>query len=141
MLRRGARRWRPHAREPRFTVFYDGACELCNASVRWVRRLAWLGRIRYVDVNDRAAFRRLAADLDHDAAMEAMHVRTADGGVHVGYHGFRALVRAMPLLWPLRPLLALRPVAGVGERLYAWTASRRSRWSRCERACQVHRGT
>lgn len=125
---------------PRFTVFYDGSCALCTSSVSWVRRLAWLGRIRYVDVSDRAAFQRLAPDLEWHAAMKALHVRTADGGVHVGYHGFRALVRAMPLLWPLRPLLALAPVAAVGERIYAWTARQRYRWNRCDGVCEAHRG-
>ncbi|MBI4521588.1 MAG: DUF393 domain-containing protein [Gemmatimonadetes bacterium] len=120
------------------TVYYDGSCQLCLASVAWVRRLAWLGEIRYVDVSDRDRFRRAASDLDWDAVMKAMHVRAPDGSLHVGYHGFRELLRAMPLLYPLRPLLGLRPLAVLGERVYAWVARRRYRWNRCEGACAVH---
>ncbi|MBI4540150.1 MAG: DUF393 domain-containing protein [Gemmatimonadetes bacterium] len=121
-----------------YTLYYDGGCRLCVNSVKWVRRLAWLGSIRYVDVSDRAAFERMVTGLTWGAVTKAMHVRASDGALHTGYYGFRALLRTMPLLWPLRPLLALAVVAAVGERVYAWVAHQRYRWNRCESACAVH---
>ncbi|MEC9372861.1 MAG: DCC1-like thiol-disulfide oxidoreductase family protein, partial [Planctomycetota bacterium] len=33
----------------RDTLYYDGACGLCIRSVKWLRRLDWLGRLRFED--------------------------------------------------------------------------------------------
>lgn len=130
---------RPASARGRYTVYYDGACDLCVTSVNGIRRLGWLDPIVFVDVSDRAAFERLEPELDWQAAMRAMHVRAPDGSVHAGYHGFRALLKTMPLLWPLRPLLALPGVTAIGERVYAWVARTRYRWNPCEGACELHR--
>jgi hypothetical protein len=53
-----------------------------------------------------------------------MLVRSSQGWLG-GFFAIRFLARHLPLLWPVRPLLHLRPIAIVGDRFYQRIAARR----------------
>jgi predicted DCC family thiol-disulfide oxidoreductase YuxK len=113
-------------------ILYDGQCAFCRKSVDMLRRLDWLGRLRYADARDRAQLPSSETPLDPVRLLEEMHVLTADG--RRLYHGFGALrwlAWRLPLLWPLAPLLCLPGVPSLGQRLYLWVARNRFRLVPC----------
>lgn len=109
-------------------VAYDELCVLCNRSVRVLRALDRGGRLTFHgatlgrgDVFER--FPALAgADLD-----DAMWATDESGRAYRGFYAFRRIARALPLLWPLVPLLHVPGVPWLGERVYALVARNRSR--------------
>lgn len=115
----------------RALVLYDGQCPLCRKSVGHLRRLDWLGRLRYADARDPANV-PTTAPLDPAMLLKEMHVVTATG--RHAYHGFAAvrwLAWRLPLLWPLAPFLYIPGVPALGQRLYLWVARNRFRLVPC----------
>ena len=104
------------------TVLYDGRCELCQRSVGILRRLDWLGRLRYADARDPA---NIPAALDPGRLLEEMHAVGPDGRVDHGFAAFRRIAWLLPPLWPVVPLLYVPGVPWVGQRLYLWVARNR----------------
>ena len=77
------------------TVFYDGACPLCNAEIGLYRACAGAERIDFVDVSVAEAG-AVAPGLDKAAALERFHVRNLDGTLASGAAGFGHLWLALP---------------------------------------------
>jgi predicted DCC family thiol-disulfide oxidoreductase YuxK len=118
--------------DDRGQVLYDGQCPLCLRSVALLKRLDWLGQLRYIDARDRQQWPASDTPLDPERLLQEMHVLTPDGR-HV-YHGFAALrwiAWRLPLLWPLAPLLYIPGVPRLGQRLYLWVARNRFRLVPC----------
>jgi predicted DCC family thiol-disulfide oxidoreductase YuxK len=123
----------------RAVVLYDGQCAFCRKSVDLLRRLDWLGRLRFGDVRDPAQVPvvtrsgdRAITGLDPSRLLEEMHVLTADGRrVHHGFGALRWLAWRLPLLWPVAPLLYVPGVLPLGQRLYLWVARNRFRLVPC----------
>lgn len=115
------------------TVFLDGQCPLCRRTGRAIHGLDWLDKVGFADANDAA---RVAAEAGASVgeALEQMLVVDASRRVHRGLDAYVRLARALPVTWPLVPLLALPPVRSIGERLYARIAARRTR-THCDAAC------
>lgn len=109
------------------TVFYDGHCGLCLRSMRALRALDWLGRLRFVDFHDEEQRHRFAPEVPVDDFDRALHVRHADGRTLTGFAAFRALVWYLPSLWPVAPFLYLPGVKPIGDRVYGGIAERRKR--------------
>lgn len=111
----------------RVEVVFDGLCLLCLRTVRVLRVLDPGRRLAFHDANERdrvlERFPGLrGADLD-----DAMWTVDAAGRAHRGYFAFRRIARALPLLWPLVPLLHLPGMSALGERVYDAVARNRSR--------------
>lgn len=109
------------------TVVYDGLCRFCLRSLRVVRATDVLGRLRYLDANDREAVlaelpELVGADLD-----DALFLVDRSRRTYRGFYAFRRIATTNPPLWPLVPLLYLPGVALLGERAYALIARNRSR--------------
>jgi len=108
-------------------VVYDGLCRFCIRSLAVVRLLDLQGVLRLHDANDRAQVLRrfpMLRDVDLDAEM---YVVDEQGRAYAGFYAFRRLARALPLAWPLVPLLHLPGVSAVGTRVYALVARNRRR--------------
>ena len=127
-------------------VLYDGLCALCRQSVRWIKRLDWRQAIAYMDLQDWTTVHARYPQLDRDAISGAMHVVTADGAVYVGYAGVRQIIRVLPLVFWLYPLLYLPGLNWLGPKVYRWIAAHRYQLNRvaggptdCENgACTLH---
>ena len=77
------------------TVFYDGACPLCNAEIGFYRACRGAERVAFVDVAA-AGGGQVAPGLDRCAALKRFHVRNADGSLASGAAGFGHLWLALP---------------------------------------------
>ena len=101
---------RSRTRRPAATLEVDPTSAVPLGWARVVRRLDWFGRVRVVDENPSAANRLALAD--------------RRGRLHVDAEAVAALTGLLPLLWPLRPLLALPGVHAALERLFEREAHR-----------------
>ena len=111
-------------------VLYDGQCPLCLKSVALLKRLDWLGRLRYLDARDRENLP--VAEPSPGRFLEEMHLLTPGGQrLLSGFAALRWIAWRLPLLWPIAPLLWLPGMAAVGQRLYLWVARRRFRLVPC----------
>lgn len=108
-------------------VFYDGHCGLCLRSIRVLRALDWLRRLRFVDFHEEALRQQIAPDIPYDDLDRALHIRYADGRTLTGFAAFRALCWSLPPLWLLGPFFYLPGATFIGDRVYAGIAERRRR--------------
>lgn len=108
-------------------MIYDGQCGLCMASMRLVRRLDWFGKIEYLDARRWDVIAARYPQLAREAVLGLIHVVRQDGQIEMGYAGVRALVRDLPVLMWLYPLLYLPGITWLGPRVYGWVAANRLR--------------
>ena len=119
---------------PSIDVLYDGRCQICQRSVRLLKRWDLLGRLNYVDFRtlDVAAYnaqRNLA--LDERELETAMHV-VSRGRVTSGFPGCRTIAGALPMFWPIVPLLYLPGLSHAGAAGYRWLARNRMAFHTCD---------
>jgi predicted DCC family thiol-disulfide oxidoreductase YuxK len=112
-------------------VLFDGGCPLCRRTVRLVRRLDWLHRLRFIDATDPAAREAVAPGLSEAAIMIEMYVVDRRGALYPGYDGYFEMARVVPMLWPLRLLGRLPGVRPLAQFLYRIVAANRTRRGRC----------
>ena len=82
------------ATEARCTVYYDGACPLCQREIALYRRSEGAEQVEWVDVSQPHA--PLPANLSRAAALTRFHVRDASGQLLSGAAGFAGLWRQLP---------------------------------------------
>lgn len=97
------------------TVWYDGACPLCQREIRVMRKLDLRGAVHFVDVSEPEA--PISCPIDREALLARFHVREGDE-VHSGAAAFAAMWRAIPLLKPLGHLARLPGMLPLLDRLY-----------------------
>jgi predicted DCC family thiol-disulfide oxidoreductase YuxK len=112
-------------------VVFDGGCGLCTGTIAVLRRLDVLGRLRFADAG--ADWIRIASAypfLNAQSCLTDMHVIVARKqgafSVETGFDAYRSMAWAVPLAWPLLPLLYVPGVPTVGRRIYRYVASHRS---------------
>ena len=79
------------------TVFFDGACPLCQREIALMRRLDRNGRIHFHDV---AGEGDPSCPVDRGELLARFHAREGNT-IHSGAAAFAAMWRAIPLLRPL----------------------------------------
>ena len=112
----------------RIAIIYDGECLCCTRALRIFGRIDFSHAMRLYDSHASALVASrfpMLAGADFDQAMFAV---TDRGDVYRGYFAFKALVRKVPLAWPLLPLFYLPGTNRIGPRLYAWVARNRRRF-------------
>ncbi|MBX6315736.1 MAG: DUF393 domain-containing protein [Isosphaeraceae bacterium] len=111
---------------PAGTVYYDGACSRCRASVALV---AAADPDRIIEPIDLTAVEpgALPAGLSREGCLRALHLVRADGRIVSGYDAMITLMRWLPLFWPLGVLGALPGVTWIGRRVYNQLAVTRPR--------------
>jgi predicted DCC family thiol-disulfide oxidoreductase YuxK len=121
-------------------VFYDSLCPVCRRSRRLLERLDWRGRLEFMDIHDREVAEAALPDVTYADMLREMYVKRADGRHFAGYFALRALAPALPLLWPLVPLMWLPGAAWLGRRVYAWVARNRFKRAACDEddVCSLH---
>ncbi len=108
---------------PRDTCYYDARCGTCRRSTRVLRRLDWLGRLEFTDLN--TAGDGLPVTLDD--AMRGMPMRTRDGRVLLGFPAIRRALLQTPPGAPIAALLYLPGVSHAARPVYRWVAANRPR--------------
>jgi predicted DCC family thiol-disulfide oxidoreductase YuxK len=110
------------------TCYYDGDCGMCRGTVRRLRRLDWLGHLRFIDMLS-VPESQLPVKLAQ--AMQGMPMRTADGRVLVGFPAVRRALSRTPLGAPLAWILYLPGLRSLGAPVYNFIARNRRRDSAC----------
>ena len=122
--------------DKKLTVFYDGACPLCEREIGFYRRRRGADEVRWVDVSA-AGDEEVSPGLSRCQAMARFHVRDESGRLVSGGEAFAKLWQALPgfrilgricrlppipwiLNWAYDRFLRIRP------RLQAWTKARLS---------------
>lgn len=99
------------------TVYYDGACPLCQREISFYRRRRGSEKVCWVDVSDTDA-EVIAPDLTRREALARFHVRDADGELVSGGVAFARLWREMPGFRSLGNLFSTRPLSWLLDRSY-----------------------
>jgi demethoxyubiquinone hydroxylase (CLK1/Coq7/Cat5 family) len=116
---------------PTCTVYFDGACPLCQREIAHYRRLPGAEGISWVDAStcDAAS---LGAGLDRSEALARLHVRRGDGSLVSGAAAFAAIWSRLPAYAFLGRLASWRPVLSTMEAAYVAFLRVRRLWRRPE---------
>lgn len=95
------------------TVWYDGACPLCQREIRLMRRLDRRHAIRFIDATDPWS----SCPLDRAEILSRFHAREGDR-ILSGAAAIAAMWRAIPVLRPLGLLAGWPPATPIFEALY-----------------------
>lgn len=101
------------------TIYYDGQCGFCKKSVLMLRTFLCL---RGSTIQPAQQDEAMLTDMREN---HSWIVRDADGQLHRRTAALTALFRASPIFRPLSGLLALAPVAALGDAVYRWIAGHR----------------
>ena len=125
---------------PELTVLYDGACNLCRASVARVRRMDTHSRIELLDLHDASVPVRFP-QVNIEEALRLMQAVDPGGRVYSGADAWARIGLTLPG-WNLIAWLLLVPgIHFVAQHFYGWIARNRYRWNRelCEDGtCALH---
>ncbi|WOB08798.1 DUF393 domain-containing protein [Piscinibacter gummiphilus] len=109
------------------TVYYNSACPVCDAGIRSQRERMQGCNVHWVDVHQNPQSAQ-ALGLDLEQVRERLHVRAADGHMHIGADALAALWSQSP---GQRWLGALaRRLRWLGRPLYNAFARGLYRWNR-----------
>lgn len=109
----------PTPSKDRTTVFFDGACPLCRAEIRFYERRDLEGVLSFVDVSRPDA--GLPEDLGRDKALARFHVLSADGRLLSGAAAFAEVWRRTPgwrWAWRLSSVPGVMVLLETGYRLF-----------------------
>jgi predicted DCC family thiol-disulfide oxidoreductase YuxK len=123
----------PHASAPRapLVVLFDGGCPICRRTVRTLRRLDWLDRLRFADATASEIRERVAPGLTELEAMQQMYAVEASGRRHGGFDAQLRIARELPLLWPFHIVGRLPGLRQIGTAVYRFVAANRRRHGVC----------
>ncbi len=124
----------------KLTVLYDGACNLCRASVDRVRRMDSHGSVDLLDLHDATVPSRFP-QVNIEEAMRLMQAVDSRGRVYSGADAWARIGLTLPG-WKLIAWLLLVPgIHFIAQHLYGWVARNRYRWNRelCQDGtCSLH---
>ncbi|MBU6320520.1 MAG: DUF393 domain-containing protein [Alphaproteobacteria bacterium] len=99
---------------PSVTVWYDGACPLCDREIALFRRLDRKGRISFIDVSSPET----SCPIDRSTLLERFHASENGQPLVSGAAAFAAMWRAIPCLRPIGEM-ARHPIILAGlEAIY-----------------------
>jgi predicted DCC family thiol-disulfide oxidoreductase YuxK len=76
-------------------IFYDGLCVLCSREIEHYRKQSGADAFKFIDITD-SNFDAAAHGVDPYAVHKNMHVKDANGTLHVGVDAFRAIWKQLP---------------------------------------------
>jgi len=99
------------------TVFYDGACPLCQKEISFYRRRRGAGNVIWIDVSCSEG-NELAPGLSRDQVLHRFHVINIEGQIVSGGAAFACLWAALPGFERFAKLFQARPFLFVLNLLY-----------------------
>ena len=111
---------------PAILVFFDDRCNLCRATVRFIRWINYNAAVSLLAISQsRDAY--VKAGLTEEQVQSEM-VGIVNGKLVSGYDLYCAIARTNVLLWPLVPILWLGKIGRIGDALYRYIAARRRKF-------------
>ncbi len=102
------------------TIYFDGACVVCNAEISHYKKVAEAAglteRVLFVDIAA-PSFEAAAHGLDSVSVNRVMHVKDAEGNLHLGVDAFLEIWRNLPrysFLVSVARVPGVRPILGLG---------------------------
>ena len=114
---------------PRYEIFYDAACPMCNFEIMRLLKLDTQHCFTAVDISaPQFDTRTEGYGLEMAQMQQLLHIRRDDGVILIGVEAIAALYRSIGSTWWTGPLVwpATRKAA---SKLYAWVARHRYRIS------------
>ena len=105
------------AHSEKLTVFYDGACPLCEREIEFYRRRKGAEAIAWVDVS-RAADDEVAPGLLKEQALARFHVMKAGGALVSDGRAFAELWAALPAFRLVGRIARTGPLGWILDRVY-----------------------
>ena len=104
----------------KLTLFYDGACPLCQAEILFLSGRNQDGLLDFIDINSER-YDPIAVGVSCEQALAAMYGQYADGGLIQGAKVFPEAYRRanLPFLAWLFSRPYLEPILNVAYRLFA----------------------
>jgi predicted DCC family thiol-disulfide oxidoreductase YuxK len=115
------------------TVFFDGACPICDREIALMKRLDGRRRLAFCDFS-RSDYDTASINISPTELGRVIHARWADGNVITGVEVFRAMWEAVGL-GVLAKLSRLSLVEPLVLNAYAWFARNRLRLTGRSHAC------
>ena len=115
------------------TVFFDGACPICDREIALMRRLDRRGRLKFSDFSQ-PDFVPTSINISPAELGRIIHARWGDGTIITGVDVFRAMWEAVGLGFLAR-LSRLSLVEPLVVRAYAWFARNRLRLTGRSHSC------
>jgi len=126
-----------HAVTPVYRVLYDGQCEICQASVAWLKTLDHENKAAPLVISPEA-LAKVDSRLRLDECLRQLHVVTPEGEILVGWDAVASLACLFPSTWIIGRLGQWFPFRNVGRLLYGFVATNRYSLSKCRGgACRV----
>ncbi len=119
-----------HSLDARYTVLYDGQCEICQACVSWLKTLDRGQKTTCVPISAEA-LSSVDSRLRLDDCLRQLHLITPEGEVLVGWDAVAALARLFPSTWLIGVLGQRVPFRNAGRLLYGFVAANRYSLSKC----------
>lgn len=116
-------------------VLFDGACNLCHATVGWVLRHDRQGLFRFASLQSDAARRALAAAGAPSELPEGMVVLD-EAGVHIRSDAAIRIVSRLGFPWNVAAVSRVLP-RRLRDAVYQWVADNRYRWFGRREVCAV----
>jgi hydroxyacylglutathione hydrolase len=114
---------------PKFQVFYDDQCEICQACVSWLRLLDRKGRAECIGIHPDTIAPQSALSIDR--CLQQLHLVTPEQSVLSGWPAVARLARLSPVTWWIGALGGLPPFSWLGNLLYGFVARNRYALSKC----------
>lgn len=121
-------------------IFYDGLCPVCIRSMTVLCYFDWWQKLNYSDLEERWQYlAQLHPEVSLQDCQEQMHLLLPNGAIRKGFFAFREILRYVPPLWFLLPVMYLPGAATVGQKIYKFVASRRKRFQKCTfESCSIN---
>lgn len=100
------------------TVYFDGACPLCQREIAFYRKKAGAELITWIDVSRPSAEGQIGQDLCRKEALSRFHVRRPDGRLESGAAAFGLLWSSLPRFRWMGRLVSLPGMTWTADRLY-----------------------
>ncbi|GHA67232.1 thiol-disulfide oxidoreductase [Formosimonas limnophila] len=105
------------------TIYYDGACRLCDAEMTNLKLRNFDNKLRFVNLNEVGAS-GLPEGVSWQMAMSLIQAKRADGEIVSGVEVFRWAYEAVGIMWVTR--WTTLPVLGrLADAVYPWIARNR----------------
>lgn len=120
-----------------YTVLYDDQCEVCQASVAWLKILDSGGKTLPLPINP-AVLTTIDSRLRLDECLRQLHVVTPEKEILVGWGAVSALARLFPFTWLIGAMGRRFPFRSIGRAVYGFVARNRYSLSKCRGgACRI----
>jgi glyoxylase-like metal-dependent hydrolase (beta-lactamase superfamily II)/predicted DCC family thiol-disulfide oxidoreductase YuxK len=120
-----------------YRVLYDGQCEICQASVSWLKTLDRENKTICLPISAEV-LPMVDSRLKMEECLRQLHVVTPAGEIHVGWDAVCCLARLFPSTWLIGLLGGRFLFRNAGQLFYRFVATNRYSLSKCRGgACHV----